>query len=80
MDTASIEEELGSGDSFLLKNILPSSLLEEAFEFLSSEVSWESMLHRGEAKRLVLEFSLTGAGGKVPRLVAVQGAAADDGR
>lgn len=60
-----VGDTLGDGDSFILYNILPDDLAGTVFERLKKEVAWRSMFHRG---------------GEVPRLVAVEGEIAEDGR
>lgn len=49
MEHSLLIEPCGSGDAFLLKDVLPPSMEEGAFEELSNEVCWEKMLHRGDA-------------------------------
>lgn len=56
---------LGAGDSYLVADVLLPDLSEVAFERLKEEVKWSTMFHRG---------------GEVPRLVAVEGEVAEDGR
>ncbi|KAI5891477.1 uncharacterized protein SCHCODRAFT_02629217 [Schizophyllum commune H4-8] len=58
------DDTIGEGDSRLVLNLLPDELREGIFERLREEVAWETMYHRG---------------GKVPRLVAVQGRIEEDG-
>ncbi|KAJ7502597.1 hypothetical protein B0H11DRAFT_1989275 [Mycena galericulata] len=55
---------LGTGDSYLTLNIVPSELADVAFERMRDEVKWDVMHHRG---------------GEVPRLVAVEGEVGPDG-
>lgn len=38
---------LGAGDSFLVEDILPTDLAEDAFERVLDEVGWGKMFHRG---------------------------------
>ena len=57
-------DNIGSGDSRIIYNAISSSIMNSAFEQLKEEVVWQSMLHRS---------------GQVPRLVAVQGEAEEDG-
>ena len=52
------DDSIGAGDSRIIHDALSSPLVDNAFELLKEEVSWETMHHRS---------------GKVPRLVAVQG-------
>lgn len=52
------DDSIGAGDSQIVHGVLSSPLVDNAFELLKEEVSWETMTHRS---------------GKVPRLVAVQG-------
>ena len=58
------EDKIGAGDSKLILKVLKKPLREEAFALLKEEVDWQTMHHRG---------------GKVPRLVAVQGEIEADG-
>ena len=51
-------DAIGTGDSKIIHEVLNASLSDEAFALLREEVEWQTMHHRG---------------GKVPRLVAVQG-------
>jgi nicotinamidase-related amidase len=57
-------EPLCEGDTTVILNVLPPSIEDGIFDKLKSEVKWQKMSHQG---------------GEVPRLVAVQGAVADDG-
>lgn len=57
-------DDIGSGDSRIIHDVLSSSLITDAFQRLKAEISWQTMHHRS---------------GKVPRLVAVQGDIAQDG-
>lgn len=57
-------DNLGSGDSRIILDVLSSTLADEAFASLREEVEWQTMHHRS---------------GKVPRLVAVQGEILKDG-
>lgn len=57
-------DNLGSGDSRIILDVLSSALADEAFAVLREEVEWQTMHHRS---------------GKVPRLVAVQGEILKDG-
>ncbi|KAF8907059.1 hypothetical protein CPB84DRAFT_1769389 [Gymnopilus junonius] len=59
-----VGDELGSGDSYLVTNMLPPELADVAFENMKTEVKWNTMHHRG---------------GDVPRLVAVEGEVREDG-
>lgn len=58
------EDHIGAGDSRIILEVLGSPLSEDAFSLLKEEVEWQEMHHRG---------------GKVPRLVAVQGEIGADG-
>ena len=42
-----VGDQIGEGDTYLVKNILPSELAEVAFENLKKEVAWNAMHHRG---------------------------------
>lgn len=57
-------DNLGSGDSRIIHDVLSSALADEVFALLRQEVEWQTMHHRS---------------GKVPRLVAVQGEIEKDG-
>ncbi|KAF7292042.1 Fe2OG dioxygenase domain-containing protein [Mycena indigotica] len=57
-------DALGTGDSYLKLNVLPTELSAIAFDRLKQEVRWAVMHHRG---------------GEVPRLVAVEGEVLPDG-
>ena len=57
-------DNIGSGDSRIIHNAISSSVIDSAFERVKEEVVWQRMLHRS---------------GQVPRLVAVQGEAGEDG-
>ncbi|RDB21861.1 DNA oxidative demethylase ALKBH2 [Hypsizygus marmoreus] len=59
-----VGDTLGSGDSYLVEEILPQELAGVAFEKMLTEVKWTVMHHRG---------------GEVPRLVAVEGEVDEDG-
>lgn len=52
------KDNIGSGDSRIIYDVLSFPLAEEAFKVLKDEINWQIMHHRG---------------GAVPRLVAVQG-------
>ena len=58
------DDAVGTGDSRIVHGVLSSRLCEDAFALLKEEVDWQTMHHRG---------------GAVPRLVAVQGEAGEDG-
>ncbi|KAH7255943.1 uncharacterized protein BKA55DRAFT_688930 [Fusarium redolens] len=58
------QEGLCEGDTDIINNVLPESLLEGIFDKLREEVQWQRMSHQG---------------GQVPRLVAVQGEIGSDG-
>lgn len=60
-----VGDVLGAGDSYLVADVLPPDLSDIAFAKLKEEVKWNTMFHRG---------------GEVPRLVAVEGEVAEDGR
>ncbi|CAM1500854.1 Fc.00g100160.m01.CDS01 [Cosmosporella sp. VM-42] len=74
MDNTKIESEsqeglllqkgLCEGDTDVIENVLPAALADGIFDKLRDEIQWQRMSHQG---------------GDVPRLVAVQGLAADDG-
>jgi hypothetical protein len=55
---------LGSGDSFLLLDVLPPELLERSYERIDEEIDWNIMNHKGN---------------QVPRLISIQGDLSDDG-
>ncbi|KAF8253535.1 hypothetical protein K440DRAFT_657449 [Wilcoxina mikolae CBS 423.85] len=57
-------DKLGTGDSFIVYNILPIEQAQTIFDKIKKEVQWRSMFHRG---------------GEVPRLVAVEGEVRQDG-
>lgn len=57
-------DNLGSGDSRIIHDVLSSALADDGFALLRKEVEWQTMHHRS---------------GKVPRLVAVQGEIEKDG-
>lgn len=80
------QEPLGSGDSRVVYDLLPSELAGDAYAKLVEEVDWIKMLHRGTLciiphitqNRVDCEVFI---GGEVPRLVAQQGEIIDeDGR
>ncbi|KAF9775459.1 hypothetical protein IL306_006438 [Fusarium sp. DS 682] len=58
------QKGLCEGDTDIIENVLPESLLEGIFDKLREEVKWQRMSHQG---------------GQVPRLVAVQGEIGSDG-
>ncbi|KAI9826665.1 MAG: hypothetical protein M1819_007299 [Sarea resinae] len=62
--TKSRGDAIAEGDCQLVHDFLPSSMAQEVFQKLQSEVKWQTMHHRG---------------GEVPRLVAVQGDIGEDG-
>lgn len=39
---------IGSGDSYLVTDLLPPEIADVAFENMKKEVKWETMVHRGE--------------------------------
>lgn len=55
---------LGAGDSYLLLNVLPPDLAEQAFHSLDSEINWNTMNHKGS---------------EVPRLISIQGDVDENG-
>jgi alkylated DNA repair dioxygenase AlkB len=59
----SVEEHFGCGDSFLILNILPESLINDSFLNVKNEISWNEMSIKGSP---------------VPRLVSIQGDLIDD--
>ncbi|KAK0501052.1 hypothetical protein EDD18DRAFT_1307503 [Armillaria luteobubalina] len=59
-----VGDKIGSGDTYIVENLLADDLVDTAFERLKREVHWHTMFHRG---------------GEVPRLVAVEGAIENDG-
>lgn len=60
-----VGDALGAGDSYLVADVLSPDVSDIAFAKLKEEVKWNTMFHRG---------------GEVPRLVAVEGEVAEDGR
>ncbi|KAM0252955.1 hypothetical protein ACHAP5_000818 [Fusarium lateritium] len=65
MDDGSYQQKgLCEGDTDIIEDILPDSLLNDIFDKLREEVQWKRMSHQG---------------GQVPRLVAVQGEVGSDG-
>jgi hypothetical protein len=56
---------LGSGDSYLILNVLPPELLDGSFEQLDEEIDWNVMNHKGN---------------QVPRLISIQGDVEEDGK
>jgi len=42
------DEQLGEGDTTLIKDFLPESITVDAFEKLKEEVQWHTMHHHGE--------------------------------
>lgn len=74
------DEQLGEGDTTLIKDFLPESIIADAFEKLKEEVQWQTMHHHGKhalvPRRSVLPSN---PGGEVPRRVAVQGEILEDG-
>ena len=74
------DEQLGEGDTTLIKDFLPESIAVDAFEKLKEEVQWQTMHHHGEHTPVVrFPVSSSNAGGEVPRRVAVQGEIIEDG-
>lgn len=74
------DEQLGEGDTTLIKDFLPESITIDAFEKLKEEIQWQAMHHHGKYA-LVRRFPvlLSHIGGEVPRRVAVQGEILEDG-
>jgi hypothetical protein len=73
-------EQLGEGDTTLIKDFLPESIAVNAFEKLKEEVQWQTMYHHGEHAPVPRSpVSSSNAGGEVPRRVAVQGEILEDG-
>ncbi|RMJ16308.1 hypothetical protein CDV36_003993 [Fusarium kuroshium] len=59
-----LQKGLCEGDTDIIENVLPDTLVDGIFEKLREEVQWQRMSHQG---------------GEVPRLVAVQGEVGEDG-
>ncbi|KAF5004354.1 hypothetical protein FDECE_9158 [Fusarium decemcellulare] len=59
-----LQKGLCEGDTDVIENVLPESLVDGIFDMLRDEVQWQRMSHQG---------------GEVPRLVAVQGEVGQDG-
>ncbi|UPL00536.1 hypothetical protein LCI18_011470 [Fusarium solani-melongenae] len=59
-----LQKGLCEGDTDIIENVLPDTLVDGIFEKLRDEVQWQRMSHQG---------------GEVPRLVAVQGEVGEDG-
>lgn len=59
-----LQKGLCEGDTDIIENVLPDTLVNGIFEKLRDEVKWQRMSHQG---------------GEVPRLVAVQGEVGEDG-
>ena len=57
-------DSIGSGDSAIIYNIIGSPTIDDLFDRLKGDIDWQTMFHRG---------------GQVPRLVAVQGEAEENG-
>ena len=57
-------DSIGSGDSAIIYNVIRSPTIDDLFNRLKGEIDWQTMSHRG---------------GQVPRLVAVQGEAEENG-
>ena len=80
-----VGDRIGEGDSELVLDILPPDLADVAFESMRKEVAWNVMYHRGMFGRLhghpraLMSYDFH-PGGEVPRLVAVEGIVAADGR
>ncbi|KAJ4133915.1 hypothetical protein NW768_005507 [Fusarium equiseti] len=64
LDDSFQQKGLCEGDTDIIENVLPGSLLDGIFNRLRGEVQWQRMSHQG---------------GQVPRLVAVQGEIGSDG-
>ena len=79
-----VGDRIGEGDSGLVLDILPPDLAEVAFENMRKEVAWNVMYHRGMFSAYTAPpcgaHHRTISGGEVPRLVAVEGDVAADGR
>jgi len=82
-----VDDRIGESDSGLVLDVLPPDLGEVAFENMRKEVAWNVMYHRGMSDAYtpssgtcthVVRYSTLG--GEVPRLVAVEGDVAADGR
>src|SRR5258706_9600394 len=74
------DEQLGEGDTTLIKDFLPESIAADAFEKVKEEVQWQTMHHHGEHTPVArFPVSSSNAGGEVPRRVAVQGEIVEDG-
>lgn len=43
-----VGDVLGAGDSYLVADLLPNELAEDAFNKLRAEVQWQTMYHRGK--------------------------------
>lgn len=68
-------------------DVLPSDLAEVAFENMKKEVAWKVMYHRGTSGAVIHTVCVRLCrtifhylGGEVPRMVAVEGEVAADGR
>ena len=57
-------DNIGSGDSKIIHNVIGSPIINDAFNQVKAEVDWQTMSHRS---------------GQVPRLVAVQGETGKNG-
>ena len=57
-------DSIGTGDSAIIYNVIGSPTIDDLFNRLKGEIDWQTMFHRG---------------GQVPRLVAVQGEAEENG-
>ena len=80
-----VVDRIGEGDSALVLDVLPPDLAEVAFENMRKEVAWNVMYHRGMSGVCTLFLCAdvsydVHTGGEVPRLVAVEGEVATDGR
>lgn len=77
-----VGDAIGAGDSYLALDVVPKNVAETAFEKLKEEVQWNTMHHQGESLSSFLLFNMltSNTGGDVPRLVAVEGEVAEDGR
>jgi alkylated DNA repair dioxygenase AlkB len=58
-----IINNLGAGDSYLVYDVLPENIAKNCFELVKNEIGWNEMYHHG---------------GKVPRLISVQGTIQND--
>lgn len=52
-----VGDPLGTGDSYLVEDILPEELAEVAFERMRNEVKWNTMYHRGKLELCLVRGS-----------------------